>query len=334
MDIRSFPKIELHCHLDGSLRPETVIDIAKKDGIELPTYDEKEIREMMVAPADCQNLDEYLKKFHLPGMVMQSSNNLKRVSMELMEDAAMENVKYMEIRFAPQLHTYGGLTVEEVIFSVLEGMREGEERFGVYGNLILCCMRVFPAERAFEVVEKGRKFLGKGVVAVDLCASEDRGFCREFLEPIKLAKEYGYRITIHAGETGIGENVSEAIELLEAERIGHGVFIKDCPKAYEMVKEKKVTLEMCPTSNVQTKAVAGIADHPFYRFLKDGIKVTLNTDNRTVSDTNLTNEISIISAEFSMTYEEYREVYYNSVRASFATDDIKRKLMELIDEEI
>jgi adenosine deaminase len=332
MDIKSFPKIELHCHLDGSLRPETVIDIAKKDGIKLPTYEDKKIRDMMVAPADCKNLDEYLKRFHLPGMVMQSKENLKRVSMELMEDAAKENIKYIEIRFAPQLHTHGGLTLEEVISSVLEGMREGEKTFGIDGNLILCCMRVFPVERAFEVVEKGRSFLGKGVVAIDLCASENQGFCREFLEPIKLAKKYGYRITIHAGETGIGENVSEAIELLNAERIGHGVFIKDCPKAYEMVKEKGITLEMCPTSNVQTKAVHGISNQPFYKFLKDDIKVTLNTDNRTVSDTDLINEISIISEEFAMTYEEYREIYSNSVRASFATDDVKKRLMKFIGE--
>ncbi len=330
MDIKSLPKIELHCHLDGSLRPETVIDIAKKDGIELPGYDVEKVRELMVAPMDCGSLDEYLKRFDLSVAVMQSRENLVRVSYELMEDAARENVKYIEIRFAPQLHTHKGLKVEEVISSVLDGMRKGENNFDIRGNLILCCMRIFPLDMAFEVVEKGRKFLGKGVVAVDLCASENRGFSREFQEPIKLAKKYGYRITVHAGETGIGENVSEAVEILGAERIGHGVFIKDCPRAYEIVKKQNITLEMCPTSNVQTKAVNKFSDHPVYNFLKDGIKVTLNTDNRTVSDTDLTSEIKIASSEFGMTDEEYRVIYSNSVRASFATEDLKKYLMKFI----
>ena len=143
-------------------------------------------------------------------------------------------------------------------------------------------------DSAFEVVEKGKKFLGKGVVAIDLCASEEEGFCGKFVEPIALARQYGYRVTIHAGETGIGKNVLEAVELLGAERIGHGVFIKDCLEAYNIVKEKRVVLEMCPTSNVQTKAVNSFSEHPIYDFHKDGIKVTVNTDNRTVSDTNMT----------------------------------------------
>ena len=331
MDIKSLPKIELHCHLDGSIRPESVIDIAKKDGIELPTYDLEKIKEQMIAPADCKDLEEYLTKFNLPGLVMQSKENLVRLTYELMEDAASENVKYIEIRFAPQLHTHRGLTVEEVISSVIQGIKTGEKDFSIKGNLILCCMRIFSVERAFEVVEKGREFIGRGVVGIDLCASENHGFCEEFQEPVKLAREYGYRITIHAGETGIGENVSSAIELLGAERIGHGVFIKDCPKAYEMVKKMGITLEMCPTSNVQTRAVGSFYDHPVYRFLKDRIRVTLNTDNRTVSDTSLVKEIDHIYKEFNMTYEEYKKIYHNGVKASFASEKIKEKLMKLMD---
>ncbi|WP_320047991.1 adenosine deaminase [uncultured Ilyobacter sp.] len=331
MDIKSLPKIELHCHLDGSIRPESVIAIAKKDGIELPTYDLDKIKEQMIAPIDCKNLEEYLTRFDLPGLVMQSKENLIRVTSELMEDAAKENVKYIEIRFAPQLHIHKGLTVEEVISSVIEGMKVGEERFEIKGNLILCCMRNFTVERAFEVVEKGKAFLGRGVVGIDLCASEDRGFCEVFQEPIKLAKKYGYRITIHAGETGVGGNVSDAVELLGAERIGHGVIIRECPEAYEMIKKREITLEMCPTSNVQTKAVNGLSDHPVYRFLKDGIKVTLNTDNRTVSDTSLGKEINLVSKEFGMAYEEYKKIYHNSVKASFASETLKDELMKLME---
>jgi adenosine deaminase len=261
---------------------------------------------------------------------MQSIVNLKIFSFELFEDAAKENVKYMEVRFAPLLHTKMGLSIEEIILSVIEGMKEAEEKFDIHGNIILSCMRTMAVERAFEVVEKGREFLGKGVVAIDLCASEEEGFCREFIEPITLARDYGYRVTIHAGETGIGKNVLEAVKLLGAERIGHGVFIHDCEEAYDIVKQKQVVLEMCPTSNVQTKAVNQISDHPICDFHRDGIKVTVNTDNRTVSNTTMAKECDIVWNEFAMRDVEYKQIYMNSVQASFANAKVKEHLKKYI----
>ncbi|WP_034761898.1 adenosine deaminase [Rossellomorea vietnamensis] len=326
MNYSKMPKIELHCHLDGSVRPETIIELAKKDGIHIPSFDRGEIREELIAPLDCESLDEYLEKFSIPNDVMQSKENLKRISFELYEDAAGENVKYMEVRFAPLLHTQKGLSVEEIIGSVIEGMKEAEEQFDIKGNIILCCMRTMSPESAFEVVEKGKNFLGKGVVAIDLCASEEEGFCREFIEPIALAREYGYRVTIHAGETGVGRNVLEAVEWLGAERIGHGVYIKDCPEAYQVVKEKGIVLEICPTSNVQTKAVEEFRDHPLYDFHREGIKITINTDNRTVSDTTMTKECELVWGEFAMNEEDYRAIYLNSVEAAFASDEVKAGL--------
>ena len=323
MDFLALPKIELHCHLDGSLRTETIIDIALKDGIQLPSYERNELQKELIAPLECESLDDYLKRFALPNLVMQSKENLRRITFELFEDAAKENVKYMEVRFAPLLHTLKGLDVEEIIQAVLEGMEAAVNRYDIRGNIILSCMRTMPVESAFEVVEKGRKFLGKGVVAIDLCASEEEGFCRRFIEPIALARNYGYRVTIHAGETGVGKNVLEAVELLGAERIGHGVFIKDCPEAYTIVKDRQVVLEMCPTSNVQTKAVRDYREHPIYQFHKDGIKVTINTDNRTVSDTTMTKECQIVNSEFNLSEEDYRQIYVNSVEASFADKETK-----------
>lgn len=330
MNFSALPKIELHCHLDGSLRPKTIIDIAKREGISLPSMEMEGIQKELIAPLDCESLDEYLKRFALPNLVMQSKENLRRITFELFEDAAQENVKYMEVRFAPLLHTAKGLNIEEIIQSVLNGMKEAEAQFNINGNIILSCMRTMSVESAYEVVEKGKKFLGKGVVAIDLCASEEEGFCGKFVEPIALAKEYGYRVTIHAGETGIGKNVLEAVELLGAERIGHGVFIKDCAEAYEIVKERQVVLEMCPTSNVQTKAVNDFCAHPIYQFHQDGIKVTVNTDNRTVSDTTMAKECTIVFNEFKITDEDYKQIYLNSVEASFADEEIKKKLRKYI----
>ena len=330
MNINILPKIELHCHLDGSLRPKTIIEIAEKEGIHLNYKNIDEIKEAVTVPLDCKSLDEYLKAFEIPNLVMQSKESLRRITFELYEDAAEENVKYMEVRFAPLLHTIKGLTVEEIIESVIEGMKDAEAKYDIKGNIILGCMRFMSAKKAFEVVEKGKKFLGKGVVAIDLCAAEVEGFCQKFVEPIKLAREYGYRVTIHAGETGIGKNVLEAVELLGAERIGHGVYIRNCEEAYKIVKERNITLEMCPTSNVQTKAVSSFSDHPIYDFYKDGIKVTLNTDNRTVSNTNMTKEIEITANEFGIDYEDYKKIYYNSVEASFAEEDIKERLKRIL----
>lgn len=323
MNFLALPKIELHCHLDGCLRVETIIDIAQKEGIQLPYFDKDKLQNELIAPLECESLDEYLKRFSLPNLVMQSRESLKRITFELFEDAAKENVKYLEVRFAPLLHTLKGLDVKEVIQSVIEGMREAENRCEIKGNIILSCMRTMSVESAFEVVEMGRKFLGKGVVAIDLCASEEEGFCGKFVEPIALAKEYGYRVTIHAGETGIGKNVLEAVELLGAERIGHGVFIKECAEAYKIVKERQIVLEMCPTSNVQTKAVHHYSEHPIYKFHKDGIKVTINTDNRTVSNTTMAKEIHLVNKEFNLSEEDYRQIYVNSLEASFADQETK-----------
>lgn len=330
MDFELLPKIELHCHLDGSVRPETILDIATKESIEIPTYDLNELRGLLEAPLECKSLVEYLDRFNLPIKIMQSKENLRRITYELLEDAAKENVKYIEIRYAPVLHTEKGLTIEQVIESVLDGIKQGEKDFDIKANLILSCLRHSGANSAAAVVEAGKKFLDKGVVAVDLAGAENEGFAKEFVDVIDIAREYGYRVTIHAGETGIGLNVVDAIKLLHAERIGHGVAIKDLKEAYDLVKENNVTLEMCPTSNMQTKAVKSYEEHPLFKFYKDGIRVSFNTDNRTVSATDITGECKSIDKVVNMTYEDYKKIYNDSVDATFATEEVKAYLKTLI----
>ena len=330
MNFEKLPKIELHCHLDGSVRPSTIIELANMKNIDIPSKNIDEIKNMMVAPKDCKSLDEYLKRFELPGLIMQDEDSLERIAFELMEDASRENIVYIEIRFAPLLHINKGLTTKQVIESVLKGIKKAESIYDIKGNLILSCMRTMSVESSYNVIEAGKEYLNNGVVAIDLCSSENKQFCEKFEEPIALARSYGYRVTIHAGETGIGENVYDAITLLKAERIGHGVFIKDCEKAYNLVKKNNVTLEMCPTSNLQTKAIKNIENYPLNYFHKDGIKVSLNTDNRTVSDIDLTNEYNIIFNNFEMSEHDYKTIYLNSVEASFADENTKDKLRNYI----
>lgn len=324
--IMNLPKIELHCHLDGSVRPETIIDIAKEEKIDIGSFNVEDIKELLVAPLECKSLEEYLEKFDIPNKVMQSNKSLRRITFELLEDAAKENVKYIEVRFAPLLHTRKGLDVEQVLESVIKGIKDAESKFDIKGNVIIGCMRTMSEDSAIEVIESGKKFIGKGVVAVDLCGPELKSFAQNYKKAIALAKNYGYRISIHAGETGIGENVLDSIEILGAERIGHGVYIKNCREAYEIVKHKGITLEMCPTSNIQTKAIDVYKNHPFYDFFNNGIKVSINTDNRTVSDTNMEKESKILFSEFGITKEEYKKIYLDTVEAIFGDEKTKKWL--------
>ena len=328
--MKKLPKIQLHCHLDGSVRVNTIIDIAKKENIKLDSYKKCDIENIVQVPSDCTSLNEYLKRFDFPNKVMQNSKNLKRITFELLEDAYNENVKYIEIRFAPMLHLNGGLSVKEVIQSVIDGINEAEKIYDIKGNIILSCMKNMSEEDAILVIEEGKEFLNKGVVAVDLAGPEEEGFARTYERAMKLARGYGYNITIHAGEAASGQNVIDCINILKAQRIGHGVRIKDMKEAYDLVKNTGVTLEMCPTSNIQTKAIEDFKQYPLYKFYKDGINLSINTDNRTVSNIDLTNEIKIISNEFNMSKEEYKDIYLKSVDASFADESTKQWLRSLV----
>lgn len=328
--INKLPKIELHCHLDGSVRVDTIIDIAKKEGIKLDSYKRCDIEKLVQVPNDCTSLNEYLKRFDLPNKVMQSSENIKRITFELLEDAQKENIKYIEIRFAPLLHLQKGLSIEEVIQSAIDGINQSQRIYDIKGNIILSCMRNMSEDDAILLIEKGRKFLNKGVVAIDLAGPEEEGFANKYKRAIELARSYGYNITIHAGEAASAQNVIDAINILKAQRIGHGVRIKDMKDAYDLVKKTGVVLEMCPTSNIQTKAIECLNKYPLYDFYKDGIKLSINTDNRTVSNIDLSNEIKVISDEFNMSKEKYKDIYLNTIDAIFADESTKKWLRRLI----
>lgn len=324
------PKIELHCHLDGCLRTKTVIELAKKENIKLDSLEYEKVEELLVVPSECDSLDTYLKRFDLPILLMQNRENLKRISYELIEDVNRENVKYIEIRFAPLFHIAKGLSVKEVIEAVLEGMEAGERDFKVKSNLIICIMRHHDLERGYKLIEECKEFIGKGIVGIDLAGGEIEGFVSKYKEMFEIARSYGLQVTIHAGETGFSQNVIDAIEILGAKRIGHAVAIKNDKKAYNLVKEKKITLEMCPKSNLDTKAVNSYKTHPIRRFLSEGLEVNLSTDNRTVSNIDLTTECKNLNEVDEITYLDYKKLYLNSVRGAFCSDETKAYLESLI----
>ena len=331
MDYFNLPKIDLHCHLDGSVRPQTILDLAKQQAITLPSDDINDIKNLMIAPETCSNLDEYLKRFELPLSVMQTADSLEQISFELFEDAAKENVKYLEVRFGPMLHLEKGLTLDQIISTVVHGMKRAEACYDIKGNYILSLLRHMPKETIKPVIDAGEKYLNHGVVGFDLAGGEAPGFCEAFIPYAQYAADKGYRITIHAGEQGSGQNVNDAVSLLGAERIGHGIHIENDAAAYEVVYRNDVTLETCPSSNVQTKAVKTLKEHPIKAFYQEGILVTINTDNRTVSNTTMTDEVRKVIETFDLTLDDYYSIYKISVAHAFASKSVKQHLLQYIE---
>ena len=333
MLLNKIPKIELHCHLDGSVRPETMYEFMSDKNKELG-IDLEEFEELVMVKGECNSLKEYLEKFSYPLGVMQDEKNIERIAYELLEDLSKQNVKYVEIRFAPFLHMEKGLLFDEVVQGVLRGMDKAKRDFNILSNAILICMRHQPVEESIKVVEYGEKYLNKGVVAIDLAGNE-HDFPPEIHEKaFKLAYEKGYNITIHGGETGIVENIPKSVEILHACRIGHGTAaIKDnC--VMEMLKDKNITLEMCPISNIQTKAVNSIKEYPIREYLDMGISVTINTDNTTVSNTSLAKEYKLLMDELDFTIEEIIMLIDNSVEGSFISGEEKENLRKTIKDEL
>jgi adenosine deaminase len=322
------PKIELHCHLDGSVRLSTLKALGVESGLLSPNITSDMLKTLAEVTPDCPTLTEYLKRFKLPLQIMQSQESLRRIARELVEDAAKDNVRYIEIRFAPQLHQVKGLTLTQVIESALEGVKEGEHLTGTRSNLILCCMRHLTCDASIELVESGKAFLGRGVVAVDLAGDEHHYPPELHKAAFDLALSYGYHRTVHAGETGISANIRKSLILLHAERIGHGVCLREDPELLEEVVQKGIPLEMCPTSNLHTKAAESYWTHPIHTYMKQGVRATLNTDNRTVSGITMGSEV-IHMVEAGLDLESLRLLYFNAAEAIFDSESEKQRLRDL-----
>ena len=331
MDFKKLPKVELHCHLDGSIRVSTAIELIKKENLEIESLNYDFIKKKLVVEDECNSLDEYLEKFDLPLKLMQSEENLERIAYELIEDSFKENIKYIEIRFAPLLHLEKGLEIDLIIESVLRGMKKGEKEFGVKSGLILCILRHMPKDRAREVIEIGKRYIKDGVVAIDLAGSELEGFVKEYKDIFEKVEQYGYKVTIHAGETGFSNNVIDAINILGAKRIGHGIAILKDKEAFNLVKDKNIVLEMCPKSNVQTKAIEKYEHHPIKKFLNEEIKATLCTDNNTVSNVSLSEEWESTNKIQGLDLEDFKRIYINGVYGAFCSEEVKKELLKEVE---
>ncbi len=296
-------KIELHLHLDGSIREETANEILGK-------------KCNLKAKDKCEDLNEYLEKFEIPSIILQTKENLERVAYELALDLKKDNVIYAEIRFAPLKHLNGGLSLDEVITSVLNGL----SKVDIETNLILCMMRNDSFNDNKKVIDLAHKY----GFAIDLAGAEAIYKTKDFKELFKYAKSLNVPFTIHAGEADGYESIKAAIDF-GASRLGHGIKIIDYPDLINEAKEKGITLEVCPTSNVQTNAVNILKDHPIKKLYDMNVNVCINTDNRTVSNITLEDEYNKLKETFNFTNEDFLKMNLMAIEASFAQDKEKLK---------
>ena len=321
--IEEMPKIELHCHLDGSLDLENAKELLLERGEE---YSLSQLKDLMQVDLSCPNLAEYLKRFVLPNHCLQDAAGLKASAYHLAKNAANENVKYIEVRFAPTSSQDKGMKLLPIIEAVEEGLKQAREEFDIETGIILCMMRGLDDDRNLSVVKAGMELLGNGVVACDIAGDEASYPMSNHRELFRQIKKIGMPYTIHVGETGNAANIREALEL-GAKRLGHGIAMAKDEALMQECGRLGVGVEICPTSNLQTKAYNNISDCPIFLFKDHGIPVSLNTDNRTVSDTTLTNEFKIIDDCFGLEEELVRQIYKDSVEMSFASDEIKHTLL-------
>lgn len=309
--------VDLHLHLDGSLSAEFVLAQAEKDGIVLPAENEQGLMSYLTVGDSCESLNEYLEKFDLPLSVLQTEDALEKSVYDLMKRLSGEGLEYAEIRYAPQLHMQRGLAQEAVVEATISGLKGAIRDFKIDGKLILCCMRMADNQVAnMQTVEVAKRYLRQGVAALDLAGAEALFPTKNFESLFAQASKYDIPFTIHAGEADGPESIRDAIRF-GASRIGHGVrCIEDSALVEELIK-RQIPLEVCPISNAQTKACPDLAHHPILKLLDYGVCVTVNTDNRTVSNTNLNKEIEALRKELQMTDTQKEKLIANAWYSKF-----------------
>jgi adenosine deaminase len=315
--LHSLPKTDLHVHLDGSLRPGTIFDLAREQGLRLPVRDEAALQEFLDGLTAGVGLPEYLKAFDLTLRVLQTRGALVRAAFELAEDNHRENVRYFEVRYCPALHTRRGLSMEETVEAVREGLARARRKYGIESGIIICGIRHKSPRLSVRLAEVAVAYWGKGVVGFDLAGAERDFPAKAHRRAFDLVSKHHLNVTVHAGEAFGPASISQALHYGGAHRIGHGTRLGEGRKVLEYVNDHRVPLEMCLTSNVQTGAVKRASAHPFHRYLKSGLRVTLNTDNRLVSGTTMTEELDRAVRAFRLTPDDVRHILVNGFKSAF-----------------
>ncbi|MEM9195336.1 MAG: adenosine deaminase [Myxococcota bacterium] len=328
------PKTDLHVHLDGSLRLSTILELAEEQQVELPSRDPDGLSRAMHLGENTGSLVEYLKAFDITLRVMQTEDSLRRIAYELAADAAAENVRYMEVRYAPMLHTRQGLRLTQVVEAVLEGLKEGQKDFGIESNVIICGIRNISPESSLEMAQLAVAYKNRGVVAYDLAGAEYDHPAKHHLASFQLVRDNNINVTIHAGEAYGPESIHQAIHVCGAHRVGHGCRLREDGDLLHYVNDHRIALECCPSSNIQTGAVKDIASHPIRLYYNLGLRVTVNTDNRLITDTTVSRELWLVHTQLGLSLQDIKRIITNGFKAAFLPFHVKQAMIRQVAREL
>lgn len=328
--LKELAKAELHCHLDGSLSLPAIRKLANMADIILPNSD-KELRKYVIAPAQTESLVDYLKTFEFIRPLLQTKEALRFAAYDVARQAALENVIYIEIRFAPELSMDKGLTASDTVFAVLEGLADAQKEFNIVARALVCGMRQSSHKTTKEIIKHIVDLAPKGLVGFDFAGDEFSYPTDSLVDLIQEVKRSGYPMTLHAGECGCAKHIADSLNL-GMKRMGHVTALTGQRALIKRFVEEDAVAEMCLTSNLQTKAASSIQSFPYQELYDAGGKITINTDNRTVSDTNLTKEYSLFVTYFGTKIEDFLVFNQNAVKASFTSDSEKDTLLHKLQE--
>jgi len=328
--LQKIPKAELHCHLDGSLRVSTIIDIAQKNNIHIPSFDENELRSILTVGDNIGSLEEYLERFKITLSVMQTPELLERTAYELAEDCWNDGVRYLEARYSPILHTELGMTLSEAVDAVIAGLKRAENDFGIITGVIICGIRNISPEVSLKLADLTVQYKNKGVVGFDLAGAEENFPAKHHQEAFSLILKNNINTTLHAGEAFGPESIHQAIHACGAHRIGHGTRLRENIDLMQFVNDHRIALEINLISNIHTRSVESLQNHPFKFYLDEGIRVTLNTDNRLISGTTLTKEYALAMETFNLNPQHLRNIVIAGFKSAFLHHQERKQLIKSV----
>ncbi|MBK6488233.1 MAG: adenosine deaminase [Gemmatimonadetes bacterium] len=324
--LERLPKAELHCHLDGSLRPATMLELARDARLTMPRDDAEALADFMLV-RDARNLEDYLARFDTTLAVMQTAESLDRIAYELAEDAAREGVRYLEVRFAPILNVQGGLSLREAVEAPLRGLARAERDHDIVARIIICSLRHLPPGTSLDLARLAVDFMESGVVGFDLAGGELGHPASTHVDAFSHARTHGLACTCHAGEGDGAQSIWQAVHQCGASRIGHATRLYEDPILSEEVKDARITLEICLTSNVQTHAARSYDSHPLRQYFDQGLHVVLNTDNRLMSGVNLVDEYQHAANALDFTFDELARIALNGFESAFLPEAERERLV-------